>query len=1073
MRLAALEDRIDADLALGEHALLVGELEALAREQPLRERLSGQLMLALYRGGRQADALAVYRELSVLLREELGLEPSAALQALELSILRRDASLHPRVGVTSRTFTFLFTELDAGPWSWEQHREELDEAFVCHDAILRVAAGSSGGQLVSSTGDRAMVVFASPVDGVSACVKAQQRFGDEPLGQVGRLRVRMALHVGEAVVRDGRYFGPTLTRAERLVSAGHGGQVLLSAAAAARVADELVGGCTLRDLGEHQLKDPGRAEQVFQLVHPDLQIDFPPLLTRARAASHVPEPIPGFVGRDAELMEIAELLEAEPVRLLTLTGPGGVGKTRLALQAARAQIDHFDRVVFVDLSAVRDSREVLSSIAEAIDVTDARDGSLPDELAGRLREQRVLLLLDNFEQVIAAAPAMGGLLGDCSRLKLLVTSREALRVSAEQLFPVGPLSLPNLSPLHTSPEQLAGSEAVQLFVKRAKAVTPLFRLTDKNAGAVAEICLRLDGLPLAIELATARINLLSPEALRARLSSRLQLLRGGARDVPARQRTLRATLDWSYRLLQPGEQRLFELLSVFSGAGLEAIDDVSGGVNPDGGTGIDIVDGLVSLMDKSLIRLAEPEDGEPQVEMLETMREYAAERLAERPEFSAVSRRAHAVYYAAFARRQWENLTGEGRETALAALAANIENLRLSWRYWIGEADLSQLDALVHSLWMLYDSRGWYEATIELTSELLAVVSSTPRSAERAMREVTLRTSLARALLARHGYTNEVEQAYIGALTQFEEEQEPSELFPILRGLASFYNLRGEFAKGAHVGREILRLAEVQEDASMRVDGHLVLGSSLAMHYDLRAGLDHLDKAIACFEAQHKPARRFGLGNNPGVAALTTSALTLWMLGYPDRALVRADRAVALATDLEHPFTLAYTLFHTGFLHLWRREPHLARDRAVSALDIADEHDLQIWRALGSCLLGAAKSGLTGSEEGLPDIREGVSMYQRLKTPPAFWGLVLFLYADACGRSGRADEGLSLLAQAAGVIDEAMKRAGDGAGSTLLPEFHLLHGNLLLWLDDARGRRRRRRRRRRRARASAGVRGSS
>ena len=181
-------------------------------------------------------------------------------------------------------------------------------------------------------------------------------------------------------------------------------------------------------------------------------------------------------------------------------------------------------------------------------------------------------------------------------------------MSAEQLFPVGPLSLPNLSPLHASPEQLAGSEAVQLFVKRAKAVAPHFRLTDKNAAAVAEICLRLDGLPLAIELATARINLLSPEALRARLSSRLQLLRGGARDVPARQRTLRATLDWSYRLLQPGEQRLFELLSVFSGAGLEAIEDVSGGVNPDGGTGIDIVDGLVSLMDKSLIRLAEPED---------------------------------------------------------------------------------------------------------------------------------------------------------------------------------------------------------------------------------------------------------------------------------------------------------------------------------------------------------------------------------------------------------------------------------------------------------------------------------
>ena len=221
------------------------------------------------------------------------------------------------------------------------------------------------------------------------------------------------------------------------------------------------------------------------------------------------------------------------------------------------------------------------------------------------------------------------------------------------------------------------------------------------------------------------------------------------------------------------------------------------------------------------------------------------------------------------------------------------------------------------------------------------------------------------------------------------------------------------------------------------------------MHNDLHGGLEHLDIAISCFESQYRPSRRFGLGNNPGVAALTTSALILWMLGYPDRALARADRAVALATELEHPFTLAYALFHTGFLHLWRREPELVRDRAVSALDIADEHDLQIWRALGSCLLGAAKTALSGSEDGLTDIREGIQMYQRLKTPPAFWALVLFLYANACARSRRAAEGLGLLDQATGLVAETLKHAGEGSGTTLLPEFHLLKGNLLLILDDA------------------------
>ena len=302
--------------------------------------------------------------------------------------------------------------------------------------------------------------------------------------------------------------------------------------------------------------------------------------------------------------------------------------------------------------------------------------------------------------------------------------------------------------------------------------------------------------------------------------------------------------------------------------------------------------------------------------------------------------------------------------------------------------------------------------------------------------------------MARHGYTHEVEQAYIRALELFEGAQQPPQLFPVLRGLASFYNLRGEFAKEAKAGREILRLAEAQDDASMRVDGHLVLGSSLAMHNDLHGGLEHLYIATACFESHHRPPR-FTLGNNPVVAALTTSALTLWMLGYPDRALARADRAVTLATELEHPFTLAYSLFHTGFLHLWRREPELVRDRAVSALDVADEHDLKIWRALGSCLLGAAQAALSGSQDGLAEIREGIEMYRRLKTPPAFWALVLFIRATRMLSRKSSGRARLLEDQATRLVAETIEQAGDGPGTTLLPEFHLLKGNLLLILDDA------------------------
>jgi tetratricopeptide (TPR) repeat protein len=432
--------------------------------------------------------------------------------------------------------------------------------------------------------------------------------------------------------------------------------------------------------------------------------------------------------------------------------------------------------------------------------------------------------------------------------------------------------------------------------------------------------------------------------------------------------------------------------------------------------------------------------------MLETIREYAAERLDDLPGFSAAARRAHAVYFADFAHQQWEQLTGDGRDVALAAMTGNLENLRLAWHYWVGAGDLDQLNKLLDSLWLLYDARGWYHATIELTRELLNVLSSTPSTPERAVQEVTLRTSLARALMAIHGYTQEVEEEYSRALELLEGERQLPQLFPVLRGLASFYNYRAEFEKGAQVGREILQVADVQDDSSMRVDGHLVLGSSLALQHDLRGGLEHLDRAIALFESERHRSRRLSLGNNAGVASFTTSALTLWMLGFPDRALERANGAVAIATELEHPFTLAYALFHTGFLHLWRREAEPMRDRAVGVLDVADEHELPIWRALGTLLLGAAKTGLGRVEEGLSEIRDGIASYEGLKTPPVFWPLLLYMRAGAFGRSGRPAEGL-------GSIEEAIEIADQGSGLTLLPEFYLMKGELLLGLPDSNGER--------------------
>ena len=329
---------------------------------------------------------------------------------------------------------------------------------------------------------------------------------------------------------------------------------------------------------------------------------------------------------------------------------------------------------------------------------------------------------------------------------------------------------------------------------------------------------------------------------------------------------------------------------------------------------------------------------------------------------------------------------------------------------------------------------------VDSTGDLLNVLASTPSTPERAQQEIMLRISLARALMAIKGCTPEVEEAYTGALDLCQGQGEIPQLFPVLRGLASFYIYVGDFEKGARMGEQILSLAERHDDASMRVEGHLVLGYNLAFLRSLSLGLDHLEKGIANYGPDQHRSHRFRLGNDPGVACFTTSALLLWMLGFPDRALKRANDAVALASRLNHPFSMAYALFHTGLLHLWRREVELVQGRAQAVLDITEKHEFHIWKAVATCLHGAALAGMGRAEEGLMQNNRGMDLYQGLKTPPVFWPLLLLIRAGVCGQAGRPEEGLASL-------DEAMKIVGQGSGNPLAAEFCRLKGDLLLALS--------------------------
>ncbi len=934
--------------------------------------------------------------------------------------------------------TFVFTDIEGSSDLAQRHPDAFPALLERHHAILRQAFEAREGYVFQIVGDAFCVAFHTAGDALGAALDAQRLLLDEPWAPAP-IRVRMGLTTGTARAetegdRAGGYTGySTLARVQRVMSAGHGGQVVLSDSTAIQVRDDLSDGLTLQDLGRHQLRGLLEPEHLWQPVVADLPESFPPLMTLSTVPSNLPAALTSFVGRSRELQQIEDLLGE--ARLVTLLGPGGTGKTRLALEVAGRVRDAFgDRVYLVDLSESRDLESVLSLTAHAVGLLEERpDRTLLDDLADQIGDQRTLLVLDNFEQVLEAAPVVNQLLQRCDRLTLLVTTREALRVSGEQVFPVPPLGLPR-SDDGTSLERLAGTDAVQLFIDRARAVQPDFELTDSNARAVAELCLGLDGLPLAIELATARLGLLTPEALVERLGSRLDLLKGGPRDAPARQRTLQDTIGWSYALLDGGEQWLFGLFSAFSGASVEAVEEVARRVH--GRPELDVLEAVSSLVDKSLIRRVDGGTDGSRLHMLLTIREFAAARLEEDAALARAVRDAHATWFAEWTSARWAELTGPERHAAAGRMVADIENVRSAWRHWVDEKDIEQLGRLTDSLWLLYDAKGWYYSTVSLTTDLLEVMGSTPSTPESVLEEITLQTSLARVLMVVRGMTEEVEEAFTRALDMCAGHGEVPELLPVLRGLSSFYVYQSEFGKAAATAEQMLGLAERSDDADARIEGHLVMGVSLAFLGQLRSGMENLEKGIAAFDREQHASRPFQLGNNSGVVCFTTSAMVLWMLGFPDQARERGHEAIALAEELDHPSSVAYANFHTGLIHLWRREPDEVEACARAVIEVAEEHDFQLWRAVSSCLRGAALVENGREEEGLALVEAALSTYQRLQTPPVFWPLLLHIHARACGAAGRPAEGLAL-------EDEAIEIAGTSEGQTLASEFLHQRGELL------------------------------
>lgn len=598
------------------------------------------------------------------------------------------------------TITLLFTDIEGSTQLLHQLGDEYGELLASCRALLRSAILEQRGHEVDTQGDAIFAVFARASDALSAAVAAQRAFASSSWPQGVAVRVRMGLHTGEpSRVAEG-YVGLDVHRAARIMSAAHGGQVLLSQTTRDLIAHEGAEGVSLRDLGEHRLKDFEQTMRLYQAVIAGLPADFPSLKTLDGRTDTLPVPPTVLIGRENEVAQIKKLLRREVVRLVTLTGPGGTGKSRLSIQVAAGLQDAFKGgVFFVLLAPIADPILVLPTIAQVLGIRDGEGKEQALRVVETLQQRPVLLVLDNFEQVVGAAGQVADLLASCPQLKVLVTSREALHVRAEHEFAVPPLTLPD--PAHLPRlVTLAHISSVALFVQRVQAVKPEFRLTAANAREVAEICVRLDGLPLAIELAAARMKLLSPQALLARMGQLLTLLAGGARDMPTRQQTLRNTISWSYRLLNVQEQRLFRWLSVFvGGCTLQAAETVCAGV------GVEMND-ITSLIDKSLLRSIEQlgeNGGEPRLLMLETIREYGQELLASGGEAADV-RQAHAEYFLQLAEEAVPELDGPLLTSWLGYLEQEHDNLRaaLHWFLEAGQASVAlRLCSALERFWVV------------------------------------------------------------------------------------------------------------------------------------------------------------------------------------------------------------------------------------------------------------------------------------------------------------------------------------------------------------------------------------
>jgi predicted ATPase/class 3 adenylate cyclase len=936
-RIACLEERIEQDLRAGRHAELTGELEGLVKEYPLRERLRALSMLALYRSGRQAEALAAYQEARRALVEELGIEPGKALRDLHQAVLNQDPALDlprgessgtavrddPRKMLPSGTVTLLFADVEGSTrLLYTLGAERYQHMRARARKLVRAAAAQHRGHEVDWAGDGVFLAFQSARAAVEAAAELQRSLLREPWSLDAEVRLRIGIHTGEPELAPEGYVGPDVHIAARICAAAHGGQVVVSQAVRDLVGDEPAAGLSFRPLGRHRFKDIPNPEPVFQLVATGLAESFPPLQTLGGPT--LPALHHRLVGREGDLAEIMGLLARKDVRLVTITGPGGAGKSRLALEAAAAAA--LERPVhLVGLAPISDPEDVAAAIAQTLGVRESPGEPLMNSIVNALTGTGTLLYLDNLEHLAPAARQISALLHRVPDLDVLTTSRVPLRLSGEHVVQLDPLPV---------------DEAATLFVELAAARGVV--LHEDTRASVEEICRRLDGLPLAIELVAVRLVVLPPARILQALDEGLALEMEGPVDLPKRQRTLRTTIEWSYGLLTESQRELHGVLAVFAGGcTLEDARALAG-------SGARFLADLEALVGWSLLR-SDFSDGDVRLSMLETVREEAVQRLASEGKLEDLRHR-HAQRFLDLAETAESELAGSAQAEWLERLERELDNIWATLDWCLSSGRIADALSALSALERFWRAHGHLTAARRWLSQGLAKGDS--RSAGGLPADVRARAlwTAAHAAMMQSDYPAAV-PVLEEALVIFRELHDDRHSVFALCELARALSSQEELDLAQRTGEEALVIAETAGDeraASAALD-------TLAMIAGYR-GQNEQAQALS----ERSLALRRSLGDQHLVA---TSANTLGLAALRVGDLDTAERAfeecLQLARELGEKVLTAAALCALGEIALSREVPALASERLLEALKLY--HELGDERDCAECL--HALGGVAAAQE--------------------------------------------------------------------------------------------------------------